>query len=134
MNILFQAYVCDPNRGGEFAISWGWLKRLNSLLNESDYIYVVSDSLTDEMVSSNGLKHVKVLPVLYPKWLYQLLRHTRIWYLLWQRYAFRAAVKSGVAFDIIHVYSLSDFRRIGIWYKMKNSFTILGPVGGAELP
>ena len=78
------------------------------------------------------LEHVKLLEVKYPKKLYKLLKHTKIWYVLWQRYAYHEALNSGVSFDVVHVYSLSDYRRIGIWYKMKNAQTILGPVGGGQ--
>lgn len=45
MNILLQAYACAPDKGGEFAVSWGWLSHLNATLAIGDWIYVVSDTL-----------------------------------------------------------------------------------------
>lgn len=131
MNILLQAYVCAPDKGGEFAMSWGWLSHLDNLLTDSDCVYVASDSLTEEHISK--LNHVKLLKIEYPHNLYNFLKHTRIWYVLWQRYAYHVAIKSGISFDIVHVYSLSDYRRIGIWYKMRKAYTILGPVGGGRV-
>lgn len=132
MNILFQAYMCAPDKGGEFAVSWGWLSRLNSKLGAGDKIYVVSDALKREHLKNYPLEHVELLEVKYPKKLYNILKRTRIWFILWQKYAYRAASKTGIKFDVVHVYSLSDFRRVGEWYKMKDAYTILGPVGGGQ--
>lgn len=130
MNILLQAYACSPEKGGEFAVSWGWLAHLDSMVSDNDRIYVVSDSLTEAHICY--LRHVQILKVNYPIKLYKMLRHTRLWYVLWQRFAYYSAIKSGVHFDIVHVYSLSDYRRVGIWYKLTNAYTILGPVGGGQ--
>lgn len=132
MNILIQAYMCAPDRGGEFAVSWGWLSRLEKRLGSDDQIYVVSDSLKKEHLEEFHLDRVKILRVNYPQKLYGLLKHTRIWFILWQRYAYLAAMKSGIKFNLVHVYSLSDFRRIGVWYKMPDAISILGPVGGGQ--
>lgn len=34
--------------------------------------------------------------------------------------------------DVIHCYSLSDFRFPGFWSNMKGAYTIFGPVGGGQ--
>lgn len=41
--------------------------------------------------------------------------------------------KCKINIDICHVYSLSDFRQPGDWWKLKKCKTILGPVGGGQV-
>lgn len=133
MNILIQAFSCNPNRGGEFAVSWGWIKELNNKLKDDDRIYIVTRSGNIKSIESEHLEHVKILEVKYPHIIYRVFKERSIMFSFWQYYAYKAAKKLKIQFDIIHVYSLSDFRRIGYWYKFKNSYTIFGPVGGYQM-
>ena len=132
MNILIQAWSCDPYRGGEFAVSWGWIANLDRVLKQGDKIYVCSRGLREEDIVKEGLKHVELLKVKFPHIFYEIFRESSMTYILWQHYAYYAAKKLGITFDIIHVYSLSDFRKPGIWYKFKDAYTIYGPVGGGQ--
>lgn len=133
MNILIQAFSCDPDRGGEFAVSWGWIKQLDRQLKKGDIIYVATRRGNIKKIENEHLEHVKILQVRYPKILYSIFKESSFMFLFWQYYAYKAAKKLKIRFNIIHVYSLSDFRRIGFWYRFKDSYTILGPVGGYQM-
>ena len=50
MNYLLQAYACSPYKGGEYAVSWGWVRHLDEILNDGDILYVASLTLRKEDV------------------------------------------------------------------------------------
>lgn len=129
MNILFQAYACLPDKGGEFAVSWGWLNRLDSMLNEDDCIYVISLTLEERHITNSSLKHVKLIHI---EQLEKIKWMRGAYYLGWQWLAYKTVKKMDVSFDIIHQYSLSDFRMPGFFYKIKGAYKIFGPVGGGQ--
>ena len=88
MNILIQAWSCSPNRGGEFAVSWGWITGLDQKLGNTDKIYVLSRGLEDDDIMHAGLKHVELLHVKFPYVFYKIFGESSITYILWQRYAY----------------------------------------------
>ena len=109
MNYLIQAYACSSVQGGEYAVSWGWITHL-----------------------SNGLKNVSVLNVEGME-KYKFLNYNQIYYMIWQYKAYRMIKKMNLKIDVVHSYSLSDFRFPGKWYKIKQAYSILGPVGGGQI-
>lgn len=131
MNYLIQAYACSTNQGGEYAVSWGWISCLDQVVDENDHIYVVSLTLTEQEIIAAGLKHTQLVPV---KGMdkFNFLNYNSIYYYIWQKKAYRAVVDLKKNIDVLHIYSLSDFRKIGKWHKIKNVYKILGPVGGGQ--
>ena len=132
MNYLIQAYACSPNQGGEYAVSWGWIIHLDKFLDDTDRIYVVSLTLKQEDVENAGLKHVKLVPV---KGInkYEFLHYNQLFYQIWQKKAYSTIKKIGVKIDVVHVFSLSDFRQPGKWCELNGAYSILGPVGGGQI-
>lgn len=132
MNYLLQAYACSPYKGGEYAVSWGWVRHLDERLNDGDILYVASLTLRKEDVVKYNLKHVVLLEI---KGLekYGFLNYNSIFYRIWQCKAYKELRKKKIEIDVIHIYSLSDYRQMGIWYKHKKSFKIFGPVGGGQV-
>ena len=63
MNILIQAYACAADKGGEFSVSWGWIRQLDKRVQEQDKIFVCSLTLTEHEIEKSGLKHVELIPV-----------------------------------------------------------------------
>jgi glycosyltransferase involved in cell wall biosynthesis len=61
------------------------------------------------------------------------LNFNQIYQKIWQEKAYRTVLKKNIDIDVVHVYSLSDFRQPGKWYKLKNAYCILGPVGGGQI-
>lgn len=133
MNILLQVFSCDPQRGGEFAVSWGWIQKLNENLRDGDKIYVITRKGNIEKINQKNLKNVQIISVDYPQILNTIFKESGIMFMLWQYYAYKAAQRTKIKFDVIHVYSLSDFRRAGYWYRFDDSYTIFGPVGGYQM-
>lgn len=131
MNFLFQGYACSAIKGGEYAISYGWLAHLDAAVREEDTIYIVSLTFTESDLEKSNLKHVKILNIIgMEKW--NFLHYNSLYYSIWQKKAYRAVVDSGIKFDFIHAFSLSNFRQPGYWYKLRDSYTVLGPVGGGQ--
>ena len=50
MNILIQAYACAADKGGEFSVSWGWIRQLDKRVQEQDKIFVCSLTLTEHEI------------------------------------------------------------------------------------
>ena len=131
MNYLIQAFACSPYRGGEYAVSWGWISHLDRIVKEEDIIYVVSLTLTEKDILDFKLSHVRLLSVPgMKKW--NFLNYNAMYYKIWQRMAYRMVKASGIKIDVCHIYSLSDFRQPGDWWKL-NCKTIFGPVGGGQV-
>jgi glycosyltransferase involved in cell wall biosynthesis len=131
MNYLIQAYACSPDRGGEFGVSWELLKRLDGRVHRGDNIYVVSLTLTQKNIDTSSLRNVKLIHVKGMKMWSWLIKYP-VYYWIWQRAAYFSCLKTNLNFDVIHVYSLSDFRQPGIWYRFADAHTIFGPVGGGQ--
>lgn len=132
MNFLIQAYACSAHQGGEYAVSWGWITHLDQVVNDSDTIYVVSLTLTDQEIQAAGLKHVKIITINGMD-RYRFLNFNAIYYYIWLNKAYKAVKKTNKKIDVVHIYSLSDFRQPGKWYKLKDAYTIWGPVGGGQI-
>lgn len=132
MNYLIQAYACSSYQGGEYAVSWGWITHLSQAVSCKDKIYVVSLTLTQKELDDNNLKNIKLLKVKGME-KYNFLNYNQIYYKIWQKKAYFMVKKLKIDLDVVHVYSLSDFRQPGDWYKIKNTYTILGPVGGGQI-
>lgn len=132
MNYLIQAYACSPYKGGEYAVSWGWITHLDRKIKDGDLIYVVSLTLTEKDIIDFGLKHVRLISISgMKKW--SFLNYNALYYRIWQNKAYWTVKKREIRIDVCHVYSLSDFRQPGDWWKFKNCKTILGPVGGGQI-
>ena len=131
MNYLIQAYACSPYQGGVFAVSWGWITHLYRMTNENDNIYIVSLTLKkQELVEHNLVRcHLIDIPNLRR---YAFLHFNNIFHYIWLRKAYKAVKKTGIHFDFIQGYSLSDYRKPGYWYRFKDAHTVFGPVGGAQ--
>lgn len=131
MNYLIQAFACSPYRGGEYAVSWGWISHLDRMVKDEDLIFVVSLTLTEKDIYDFKLTHVRLLAIPgIEKW--NFLNYNAVYYKIWQRMAYGMVKASGIKIDVCHIYSLSDFRQPGDWWKLSCK-TIFGPVGGGQV-
>lgn len=131
-NYLIQAYACSPKKGGEYGVSWGWITHLDQVVSDDDTIFVVSLTLQDKDIKENSLKHVVLISVKNMH-RFDFLSSTPFYYWIWQRMAYYTVKHQKIHLDFVHIYSLSDFRQPGIWYKIKNCETVFGPVGGGQV-
>lgn len=103
MNYLIQAYACSPYKGGEYAVSWGWITHLDKKVKDNDRIYVISLTLTKKDIADFQLKHVQLISISgMDKWLF--LNYNAIYYRIWQRKAYLTIKRSKINFDVCHVY------------------------------
>lgn len=131
MNYLIQAYACSPDRGGEFGVSWGWITHLYRETNDNDNIYIVSLTLKKHDLAEHNLErcHIIDIPNLGR---YEFLHYNNLFHYIWLREAYKAVKRTGIHFDFVQGYSLSDYRKPGYWYRLKGAYTVFGPVGGAQ--
>lgn len=141
LNILLSAYSINPFRGSEDAVGWNWLLQLYKNFNEeNDKIYVVTKKFNEEDtvrgIEEAKLKNVELAIVDVPEALnwfrekHSVFHH--MYYILWQKEAYKWAKKSKIKFDIIHHVSMGNYRITGKMYKIKDAYTIFGPVGGGQ--
>lgn len=135
MNYLIQAFACLPNKGGEFAVSWGWITHLDKHVRKKDRIYVLSKTLKKSDIDAAKLKNVQLIDIEETKYMLKYQKkfgYNAFYHIMWMKAAYNTILKSKLKIDVVHIYSLSDFRKIGLWYKMKDVYMILGPVGGGQ--
>lgn len=139
MNILLSAYSINPYKGSENAVGWNWVLTLSQKLPNST-IYILTRTYNEDDtrkgIEEFGLKNVKLIIVEVPKALdwfrekHSAFHHA--YYILWQKVAYNWAKSSGIKFDVIHHISMGNYRITGQMYKIKDAYTIFGPVGGGQ--
>ncbi len=139
MNILLSSYSVNPYHGSEDGIGWNWAVLLSKGFPDGK-IYLVTKTCneadTRRGIEEYGLENVELVIVDPPYWLNWYREHNsafhHMYYILWQALAYRWAKTSGIDFDIVHHVTMGDFRITGRMYKMKNAYTVFGPVGGGQ--
>lgn len=141
MNILLSSYSCNPYHGSEDGIGWNWTLQLSKNFNNpNDKIYLLTKKAnqkdTEKGIKEFGLNNVElVISDLPDKLNWYKEKNSafhHIYYIVWQKLAYRWAKKSKIKFDIVHHVTMGDFRITGDMYKFKNPYTIFGPVGGGQ--
>lgn len=141
MKILLSAYSINPTNGSEDAVGWNWLLKLSEkFTSPDDEIWVITKKFNEKDtragIEKAGLKNVRLVIVDVPPCLnwfrekYSVFHH--MYYILWERVAYKWAKNSGIKFDIIHHITMGDFRILGYMYRFKDAYTIFGPVGGGQ--
>lgn len=141
MNILLSSYSCNPYQGSEDGIGWNWTLQLSKNFNNpEDKIYLVTKKAnqkdTEKGIKEQHLDNVELIISDLPdklNWYKEknsMFHH--IYYIAWQKLAYRWAKKSKIEFDIVHHVTMGDYRITGDMYKFKNAYTIFGPVGGGQ--
>lgn len=141
MNILLSAYSVNPYKGSEEGIGWHWALELSKKFNNpDDKIYLLTKKCNAED-TAKGIKefrldNVELIISDTPNWLNWYREHNSIfhhfYYTLWHLYALHWVKYCGIKFDIIHHVTMGDFRILSKLYKIKDSYTIFGPVGGGQ--
>ncbi len=136
--VLISAYACNPDRGSEWGVGWGWVKAI-SVYHD---LWVITDRDNRERVEKKiserperyAQVHFHYLPRLSYPWLTKLWMPTRVWtYNLWQKEAARLALDlhAKIGFDLVHLVTFVGFRSPGLMWKMDIPF-VWGPIGGME--
>lgn len=147
LKILVSAYACNPCKGSEEGVGWGWVKTL-SMLHDLHVItaeYHQPDIEKAQRETPEFFSNLKFYYVPHKPWHY---KPTRIWlsiegsilkpvmnwsYRLWLRDAYKMAIKLNheINFDLIHQLTYVGFRFPGHLWKLNIPF-VWGPVGGLE--
>lgn len=139
MNILLSSYSVNPYKGSEDAVGWNWTVMLSRKLPDST-IYLLTkrfnEADTRKGIEENALRNVKLVIVDVPNCLnwfrekHSAFHH--MYYILWQKCAYNWAKNCGIHFDIVHHVTMGNYRIPGYMYKLKDTYSIFGPVGGGQ--
>jgi hypothetical protein len=145
--ILVQAYACNPVKGSEEGVGWGWVRAIS----EKHDLHI----LTAEYHRKDIEERLEQEPELCKRMRFHFVpartyhyRPTPFWtaiensplkpimhmaYRMWQRDAFNLArsLMASVNFDIVHVITYVGFRFPGAYWKLPLPL-VWGPIGGLE--
>ena len=148
LKILAVAYACNPYRGSEHGVGWGWVK----MISELHEVHVISAEFERKDIEHWLGKHPeykKRIHFFYPQ---SQIRHhhirSKLWlkieqsplkiimnmaYRFWQKDAFQLARKlhEKFQFDICHLITFVGYRFPGKFYQLSCPF-VWGPIGGLE--
>lgn len=148
LKVLVAAYACDPARGSEMAVGWGWA----TAIARNHRVWVLCADWQRASIESFVARHpgqfanlnfvfVRPKPWHYtePHRFWQLCESSVLkpivhWsYRLWLRDAHAEAVKLHrmVGFDVVHQLTFVGFRFPGHLWKLGIPF-VWGPIGGLE--
>jgi glycosyltransferase involved in cell wall biosynthesis len=148
LKILAIAFACDPMKGSEFAVGWGWA---SAIAARHDLTVITADfnaaSINDHLISRKSTSHgsLRFEYVKNRPWHY---RPQGIWlgieespakplmnfaYQDWLRCAFAEARKEVAEnhYDIIHLITYVGWRFPGKFYQLGVPF-VWGPIGGLK--
>lgn len=138
MNILLSSYSVNPYKGSEDAVGWSWTVMLSRRLPDST-IYLLTKKFNEEDtkkgIEQYALKNVRLIIVDVPdclNWFRE--KHSafhHMYYILWQKYAYKWAKNCGIKFDIVHHITMGNYRITGSMGKL-DAYSIFGPVGGGQ--
>ena len=136
--LLVCAYACNPYRGSEPGVGWGWVNMI-ARFGES---WVLTDAANREDIereTSRDQSRYENLHFVYvprTRW----LKAERVWppsqlwtYRLWQREAYKTGCElhNKIGFSLVHVVTYVGFRVPGPFWKMDIPL-VWGPIGGLE--
>ncbi|MGC2064306.1 MAG: glycosyltransferase [Thermodesulfovibrionales bacterium] len=147
LKILVSAYACNPYKGSESGVGWGWVKTIAP----HHELWVITAEYNRADIEKEALKpgesraniHFHYVP--HKTWHY---RPGKVWsaiensilkpvmntaYRLWQRDCYRVAIElhKQHAFDLVHQLTYVGFRFPGHLWKLDIPF-VWGPIGGLE--
>jgi len=136
VRILLSAFSCDPFKGSEPSVGWGWVKILNS--KEHEVIVLVSGNHSKKNIElyleKNSLENTVFKYVELPEFLFKNRRfYPQIYYYIWQikAYFFAKSISSLNKFDIVHHVTYVNIRHPSFLWSLGDKF-IFGPVSGGD--
>ncbi len=147
MKVLLQAYACNPSKGSEEGVGWGWVQALARhhelhVITAEYHRRDIDRKATECPQATNGITFHYVPP---RWWHYGPNRFWRwvdgspvrplvnLVYSQWMRDAFRLAkdLHKTERFDLVHLLTYVGFRFPGQYWKLDIPF-VWGPIGGLE--
>jgi glycosyltransferase involved in cell wall biosynthesis len=147
LNVLICAYACNPYKGSEEGVGWGWVSAISdnhdlSVITAAYHRADIESALSKERKLSG---HIKFYYVAHKPWHYvpvsgwKFIENTifkpimNYSYRLWQCDAYKLAkqLHQRNHFDLIHQITYVGFRFPGHLWKLNVPF-VWGPIGGLE--
>jgi len=133
--VLLSAYACEPDRGSEPGVGWGWA---HSLARHVDVTVITRANNRTKIEAWNaGQKEETGIQFLYYDphgwllWLKKRRLPVNLFYLAWQWGMRRMILKRQDEFDIIHHLTFNSMMLPGLWWKTRVP-VVLGPLGGTS--
>ena len=139
LKVLVSAYACNPSRGSEPGIGWGWIVEISK--HHDLWVITKKDEFPDieaELARRPGLRErvrfhyvtrrrSRALERLWPPSYYWSYRQ-------WHKKAYRLAqqLHAEIGFDVVHQLTMMGFREPGYLWQLDAPF-VWGPVGGLGL-
>lgn len=139
MKILYTAFECHPEKGGEANYGWNWPLQMAKLgFDVSCITHSDSKEIVEKYASVYADLQLKFHFVAVPKWMDKIWKYTPgmyLYYIYWQYKTYLFAKKLSVkeSFDIIHHVSWSSLQLSSFMWKIKSNF-VFGPLGGGQFP
>lgn len=140
MRILISAYACEPNRGSEPGVGWGWAAELA----KKNEVWIITRDNNKSVIESYLLEHPEYRNNNNMHFEYVGLskrltfwkkgnRGIRLYYLMWQKKAYLSAKKlcMKVKFDYVQHATFVSYTQPTYMYKLGLPM-IWGPVGGGD--
>jgi glycosyltransferase involved in cell wall biosynthesis len=145
LRVLAIAYACNPTRGSEDAVGWGWI---NAIAQQHDVTVITADYNRPDIEAANvGLSGAK--NTLRFRYVTNRQWHYRPWgfwakieaspakpimnlaYSNWLDHALRVAEEETIAgtYDLVHLITYVGWRFCGKFYRLDLPF-VWGPIGG----
>ncbi|RMG00712.1 MAG: glycosyltransferase [Nitrospirae bacterium] len=136
--IIISVYACNPQKGSERGVGWGWVKTIGkyhkvwALVGSPDW----ADVQTEITKNPDKFSNIHFYQIPRKRWLFL----EKFWppayhwtYRLWLRDAYKLAVKlhREINFDLAHQLTYVGFRFPGHLWKLGIPF-VWGPIGGLE--
>jgi len=139
MKILYAAFECHPEKGGEANYGWNWPLQMAKLgYDVSCITHIESKEIIEKHATSYDGLQLKFHYVGVPKWMEKIWKYMPgmyLYYIYWQYKAYQFAKKLSEKqpFDIIHHVSWSSLQLSTFMWKLKGNF-VFGPLGGGQFP
>lgn len=139
MKILLSAYACEPNRGSEQGVGWGWAMELS----KQHEVWVLTRERNKDRIEKYLSEHPEIseknLHFIYVGLSKKITfwkrgnRGIRLYYWLWQRKALQVAKTylNKVSFDYIQHVTFVSYTQPTYLYKLGIPL-VWGPVSGGE--
>jgi glycosyltransferase involved in cell wall biosynthesis len=139
LKVLVGAYACNPSRGSEDGVGWGWVEAISKY---HDLWVLTSDQWRDdieavlhkrpELQGRLQFYYVPWKSHAFSHWLWPLV-HLYNYQHSWQKAAYELGKRlhEEIGFDIVHQLTYVGFRVPGLLWKLDVPF-VWGPIGGLE--
>lgn len=139
MKILLSAYACEPNKGSEPGVGWGWAIELA----KHHEVWVITRENNQNVIEDYQKKYSEYnldnLHFIYVGLSKKITfwkrgrRGMRLFYVMWQKKAVRIAMKahSNISFDFVQHTTFVSYTQPTYMYKLGIPL-IWGPISGGE--